>query len=393
MNFRKHSNQTELDQFFKEIQPSKIANKVTTQAITKSAFFQSRKQLSYTAFQELNNVVVKDYYKPTNHFKKWQGFRLAAIDGSSLRLPNNPEVNEEFGVQKGKPNQADCTMGMASIFYDVLNKIVIDSSINPRNTSERECAEKHLAFANSDDLVLFDRGYVAFWLYAYFLQRNIKFCMRAKTNQDKQVKSFIESGEKEAIIYLNPNKSSIKTCEEKGIGTKPIKLRLIRVDLKNEVEVLITNLMDEQEFPSHIFKALYHLRWGIEENYKRLKQWLEIENFSGKSVLTIKQDFYAKIVAENLTTLVTNLSQDKVDKDTKNLRRKYQINYAQALSKMKHNLVRFLLMEKRILNDALQKMVNYISLTKEAVRDGRSNPRKLKNIKNNIHFAGYKCSL
>ena len=69
MNFRKHLNQTELDQFFKEIQPSKIANKVTTQAITKSAFFQSRKQLSYTAFQELNNVVVKDYYKPTNHFK------------------------------------------------------------------------------------------------------------------------------------------------------------------------------------------------------------------------------------------------------------------------------------------------------------------------------------
>jgi|GEM_PF-5595377 hypothetical protein len=50
-------------------------------------------------------------------------------------------------------------------------------------------------------------------------------------------------------------------------------------------------------------------------------------------------------------------------------------------------------MIKRILNDALQKMVNYISLTKEAVRDGRSNPRKLKNIKNNIHFVGYKYSL
>jgi len=82
-----------------------------------------------------------------------------------------------------------------------------------------------------------------------------------------------------------------------------------------------------------------------------------------------------------------------VDKDTKNLRKKYQINYAQALSKMKHNLVRFLLMEKRILNDALQKMVNCISLTKKAVRDGRSNPRKLKNIKNNIYFAGYKYFL
>ncbi len=30
--------------------------------------------------------------------------------------------------------------------------------------------------------------------------------MRTKTNQDKQVKAFIESGEKEAIIYMVPNK-------------------------------------------------------------------------------------------------------------------------------------------------------------------------------------------
>jgi hypothetical protein len=48
-----------------------------------------------------------------------------------------------------------------------------------------------------------------------------------------------------------------------------------------------------------LFKELYYLRWGIEENYKRLKQWVEIENFSGKSVLSIQQDFYnapAKII-------------------------------------------------------------------------------------------------
>jgi len=47
--------------------------------------------------------------------------------------------------------------------------------------------------------------------------------------------------------------------------------------------VLITNLMDSDKYHVGLFKSLYHLRWGIEENYKRLKQWLEIENFSGKS--------------------------------------------------------------------------------------------------------------
>ena len=50
-------------------------------------------------------------------------------------------------------------------------------------------------------------------------------------------------------------------------------------------------LMDEKALPASEFKELYHLRWGAEENYKRLKQWVEIENFSGKYALLVKQEF------------------------------------------------------------------------------------------------------
>ena len=50
-------------------------------------------------------------------------------------------------------------MAMASVFYDVLNKIVMDSGIHPRLTSEKQCAEDHLQFSDKNDLVLFDRGF------------------------------------------------------------------------------------------------------------------------------------------------------------------------------------------------------------------------------------------
>jgi IS4 transposase len=40
------------------------------------------------------------------------------------------------------------------------------------------------------------------------------------------------------------------------------------------------NMMDCEAYEVDLFKELYYLRWGIEENYKRLKQWVEIENFS-----------------------------------------------------------------------------------------------------------------
>ena len=389
MNLRKHANQTELDQFFKHLRRSESA----TQVITKSAFFQARKHLSHTAFQALNKQLVQDVYKSKWKPKTWKGFRLCAIDGSSIRLPNEPDIIEHFGVHNGRVDQQPCAMGMASVFYDVLNKIVIDSALHPRLTSERQCAEDHLTFSGPNDLVLFDRGYTAHWLYVYLLQNNISFCMRAKAKQNLHVKAFVESGKKEALVRFEPNKTSLKVCKEKDLPTQAITLRLVRVDLPNEVEVLVTNLMDEEQYPHDIFKSLYHLRWGIEENYKRLKQWVEIENFSGKSSLSIKQDFYAKIVTSNLSALIEIQAQEMVDKRTKHLRRSYQINHAQALSKMKHRIIRLLRHNKRERKRLIIETASYISKTVEAVRGGRSYPRKLKNIKNDIHFPAYKSAL
>jgi len=389
LNLRKHANQTELDQFFKH----RLGLKQATQVITKSAFFQARKQLNASAFVALNRLLVNDVYKSKWQPKKWHGFRLCAIDGTSIRLPNEPDIINHFGVHNGRKDQSPCAIGMASVFYDVLNKIVIDSAIHPRLTAERECAKDHLAYSTPNDLILFDRGYTSFWLYTFILQRGLHFCVRATTRRDNQVKAFIASGKKQAIVTYHPSKRSEKICEQKGLSSKPIKLRLIRVELPGEVEVLMTNLMDEEAYPSTLFKKLYHLRWGIEENYKRLKQWLEIENFSGKSALSIEQDFYAKIVASNLVALLTIEAQAMADKRTQYRQLHYQINAAQALSKMKHQVVALLTINRQHLRAILRQTIEYISYTVEAKRDGRHNIRRLKNIKNDIHYPAYKSAL
>lgn len=284
-------------------------------------------------------------------------------------------------------------MGMGSVFYDVLNHLVIDASINPLGTSEKDCAAQHLDHALERDLIIYDRGYNAFWLYAHHIQHNRLFCMRAKTKQSLAIKAFVNSNAKEAVVTFKPNKSSVQTCENKGLPTASIKLRLVRVDLPNEVEVLITNLMDAEIYDVSLFKSLYHLRWGIEENYKRLKQWVEIENFSGKSALSVKQDFYAKIVSSNLTALMVMPAQNIVAKKTKDRQHKYQINFAQALSKMKHRLVGLIQQADSDITSFIRRTIDYISLTIEAVIDGRSVPRYIKNIKNDIHFPAYKCAL
>lgn len=380
----KGSYQQELDNYF-----AQLNDDVPSQVVTKSALTQARKHLSHTAFTTLNRQVVDAYYTHHNDLKTWHGHRLCAIDGSQIRLPDEPDIAHEFGVLPGKKNQKNCPLALASVYYDVLNHISIDSSINPTSASERECAADHLQYARPDDLTVLDRGYNAFWLYAYFSAHDQAFCMRAKVNRNLFCKAFVESGKSEQIITLPPNKLSIEQCRGKGLPAKPLTIRLIRVDLDSEVEVLITNLLDSEIYPADDFKQLYHLRWGIEENYKRLKQWVEIENFSGKSALSVKQDFYAKILSTNLTAILANVAQRQVDQMFANRKLPYQINFAQALSKMKNTIVLWLRLTPKILRIRIEQFVRYIACTIESVRCGRSYNRP-KTKKNRIFYAAYK---
>ena len=174
--------------------------------------------------------------------------------------------------------------------------------------------------------------------------------------------------------------ASMRQCREGHLPADPLHVRLIRVELESgEVEVLITSLRDTKAYPYCAFAKLYALRWGIEENYKREKQRLEIENFSGRTPWVLLQDFHAKIFAQNLTAIFVRLAQWLADARYQHRRHGYRINFANALSKMKNNLVR-LFLETSPLELSwrlLQRMADAV----EAVRPGRKFPGDMKKVR------------
>jgi hypothetical protein len=72
----------------------------------------------------------------------------------------------------------------------------------------------------------------------------------------------------------------------------------------SEDEILITSLLDENKYPSSIFKELYFKRWGVELFYDELKTKLKAEHFSGYSKNSILQDFYAALFVSNVQSLI-----------------------------------------------------------------------------------------
>jgi len=114
---------------------------------------------------------------------------------------------------------------------------------------------------------------------------------------------FEGKGRDSQIVTLFP--PNIKETRELGLPTQ-IKVRFVRLKLDTgETEILVTSLIDEDLYITSDFKELYNLRWGIETFYSIVKTRLSLENFTGKSAESVKQDFYATIYITGLESILT----------------------------------------------------------------------------------------
>ena len=386
INFIKGSYQDELDHYFKAL----LNLDVAISFVTKMALSLARKKMQYSAFIEFNRHLLEYFYDHFNNIKTWNGFNLLAIDGSTQKLFKYKEIYDHFGYMKPKKGSA-CVMARISQMFDVLNKITIDAIISPYHIGERELLKNHILNLLPNDLLLLDRGYPAYWVFSLILSQGGNFCARI-SKQWKIVQDFIQSGAFETFIDLQASPASKNECIEMGIDTTPLRLRLIRVVLDTgEVEVLITSLIDKQKYPHDIFKDLYHKRWPVETDYRFMKERIQIGNFSGESVLSVYQDFHAKIVAKNLAVILASPSQETVREESENKKHEYQLDMTQVFSKSKDTLILLFNRSRENLLQMINDLHSLFMAAVEPIRPGRSFKRNHKVNKREFYMNWKPC--
>jgi len=133
----------------------------------------------------------------------WHGLRLLAIDGSTARLPNTDDARATFGAP---PEGSSVPLARFSRLYDVLNGLVIEADrIPPRSASA--CLLVSIA-TRANDLILYDRGYPAFWLFALHHQEQRRFCARMPLASSREVSAFVASGKNSSVRELSSTLSS-----------------------------------------------------------------------------------------------------------------------------------------------------------------------------------------
>jgi hypothetical protein len=336
MNFLRKSLSLEIENFVKHISSLKDGKFVSV--FSKSAFSQCRNKIKPEVFVHLNQTLIRDFYTDNDDsVKLWEGFRLLAIDGSRLTLPNTEELKNYYGETKNQTN-AGVVQARVSVMYDVLNKYVLDGIVSPLSIGEADSAINHLEHTKSKDLIIYDRGYPSFRLIFEHNIRSIDFVIRAKKDFNNEIIDFYASDLITKIVKIYPGKNT--KISDKPYDYKTSKtVRLVRVPLPNgEDEILITSLLDTKKYPSSIFKSLYFKRWNIETFYDEFKTKLKVENFSGYSKHSILQDFYVALFVSNIQTMLVEEINQELQNDTKT-KYTYKVNNNLSYGFLKDRIV------------------------------------------------------
>lgn len=315
----------------------------TSDRITGSAFNQNRMKLKPEVFKDMLEFLNGEFYTDNEtRIKRWNRFRLLSNDGSFITLPSTAELRNKYGAFRNQ-NETEIVQARGSFLYDVLNRMVITAKMAVHAQGEITLAIEQTSHVTAGDLVLYDRGYPSFELMYALTKQQAHFVMRCKHGWSNQTCTFMQSQSKSQIISIKPGRTT-------PIKSKPyhrhasLQVRFVKVVLPSgEVELLLTSLVDEQQFPNDIFKHLYGLRWGIETYVDELKNLLQVEKFSGYKEQVIQQDFYCALLVSNLQSLLISEMEQQVSDTYAHRKYQYKVNTNLSYGFLKNRIIEIFL--------------------------------------------------
>ena len=329
--------------------------------VSKQAFSKARQQLNpefvREFFDDTSKVAAKDDTMPS-----YCGMRLIAIDGTDAALENSAELKQTFGCSGTKKNAATA---LCSIAYGPFDHVIYDCRIDSYQKDERDLARMHVArlkeLGLKKSLLLFDRWYPSAEFIAFLRREGFHFVMRVRSKWNLEADSIKNQG----WITLRQGENSFS-------------VRVLKVKLPTgSTETLLTSL-NQKQLPIAKAAGLYFKRWAVETAFDMIKSKLQLENFSGKTAVSVKQDFYATVYLANLALFIEADANAKIAKadEGKNLKYPRQSNSNRTIHILRKAFIRLLLQPDKTIRDAmLQRIVDAISERPVSVVPNRSPSR------------------
>jgi hypothetical protein len=260
--------------------PRKDAN----ESVSEAAFSKARQRMPSAFWVALFILLGQRFLEQYSQVVRWRRFRLMALDGTEILLPDWPALRHHFGTVPNASGSHGPQARMVLLQYP-LARLPRAFTLEPRSLGENSMARQLLQGLSNEDLVLLDAGFLCYGLLHQIHEQNAFFCLRLKKclNLRRIRQLSKQTGDCDVLVQWTPKDSRGKWRKE-GLA-RSLKLRLLTYHAKGFRPLqLLTNVLSAEEVPyaqwwglsvseegEVLCKGAYNLRWEIETSYAELK--------------------------------------------------------------------------------------------------------------------------
>jgi len=225
----------------------------------------------------------------------YRGYRLMAIDGSTLEVPDETANGERFGYPGASRGETAFPQLRFVGLAECGTHVLLNAVAGGYHDSELKLAQSVIPHVDPTMLLMADRNFFGYAFWKTCLETGGKFLFRVKSNLRLPREQELPDGSSLSTIYPNDKE---RRKRRNGMVVRVIEYSLDGITHAEPVYRLATNWLDPEAAPAAELAALYHSRWKIETTLDEVKVHL----LDGRTTLRSKtpdlvlQEFYALMI-------------------------------------------------------------------------------------------------
>lgn len=239
----------------------------------------------------------------------WKGHHVKLADGTTVSMPDTPENQEVYPQQAAQQDGLGFPVARMVMLMSLATAMVCGMAIGPysgKETGELALLRELVDGLDANDILLTDRYFCSFFMIAMLLRRQVAFVARLHHARKDDTYRIKRLGKRSYLVqWPRPQKPAWMDDETYNEMPKSITLRQIAVNVKQpgfrvESFVVVTTLLDTDEYSNDDISQLFRKRWLVELDIRAIKCTMGMDVLRCKTPEMVRKEIWTCLLAYNL---------------------------------------------------------------------------------------------
>jgi len=239
----------------------------------------------------------------------WHGRRVRVVDGSTVTMADTRENQAEYPQAKTQKPGCGFPIARVLVIFSLSVGTVLETAFGKyqgKQTGENSLFRTLHETLDRGDVVLADRYFSGWFDLALLRQRGIDSVVRKHQLRATDFRTGRRLGKDDHLVrWSKPRRPKWMSREQHAalpdeLELREVRVRVARKGFRSRTIVVVTTLIDAEEYSADDIATLYRRRWEAELHLRSLKIVLQMDHLRCKRPEGVRNEFHMHLIAYNL---------------------------------------------------------------------------------------------